>query len=112
MGLCQSEEEKNQIKASRAIDKKMKEGALADEKVIKLLLLGAGESGKSTLLKQMRYGFMKFNFTTTLFFGHLFRSHFNLGAMRMRGSHVLTKSGNKIQGNTSGHFSEGQFCKL
>lgn len=55
MGLCQSEEEKKQIKQSRAIDKKMKEGALADEKVIKLLLLGAGESGKSTLLKQMRY---------------------------------------------------------
>jgi GTPase SAR1 family protein len=54
MGLCQSEEEKKQIKQSRAIDKKMKEGALQDEKVIKLLLLGAGESGKSTLLKQMR----------------------------------------------------------
>ena len=55
MGLCQSEEEKKQTKQSRAIDKKMKEGALADEKVIKLLLLGAGESGKSTLLKQMRF---------------------------------------------------------
>lgn len=55
MGLCQSEEEKTQTKQSRAIDKKMKEGALQDEKVIKLLLLGAGESGKSTLLKQMRF---------------------------------------------------------
>uniref|UniRef100_A0A7E4WB28 G-protein alpha subunit n=1 Tax=Panagrellus redivivus TaxID=6233 RepID=A0A7E4WB28_PANRE len=54
MGLCQSEDEKSQVKRSRAIDKTMKETQLAEEKVIKLLLLGAGESGKSTLLKQMR----------------------------------------------------------
>ncbi|KAH7693702.1 G protein alpha subunit 2, partial [Aphelenchoides avenae] len=54
MGLCQSEEEKKQAKESRAIDKKIKESQAAEEKIIKLLLLGAGECGKSTLMKQMR----------------------------------------------------------
>ncbi|KAI1730196.1 g-protein alpha subunit domain-containing protein [Ditylenchus destructor] len=54
MGLCQSDEEKTQIKTSRAIDKKIREAQSTEDKVIKLLLLGAGECGKSTLMKQMR----------------------------------------------------------
>lgn len=39
---------------SKAIDKEMMQGHLAQQKVVKLLLLGAGECGKSTVLKQMR----------------------------------------------------------
>ncbi|KAI6229805.1 Guanine nucleotide binding protein (G-protein) domain containing protein [Aphelenchoides fujianensis] len=54
MGLCHSEEEKQNVTISKQIDKKLKEAHSAEEKVIKLLLLGAGESGKSTFLKQMR----------------------------------------------------------
>jgi GTPase SAR1 family protein len=54
MGLCQSEEEKKQVKNSKNIDKKIRETAETEDKMIKLLLLGAGECGKSTLMKQMR----------------------------------------------------------
>ncbi|XP_074600494.1 guanine nucleotide-binding protein G(s) subunit alpha-like [Brevipalpus obovatus] len=41
-------------KASKKIDKKLKNWMKNYNKVIKLLLLGAGESGKTTILKQMR----------------------------------------------------------
>ncbi|KAI8609594.1 guanine nucleotide binding protein [Chytriomyces sp. MP71] len=39
---------------SKGIDKKIEEERKAAESVIKLLLLGAGETGKSTILKQMK----------------------------------------------------------
>ncbi|GMR58892.1 hypothetical protein PMAYCL1PPCAC_29087 [Pristionchus mayeri] len=54
MGLCQSTEEKELAAKSKAIDKEMLQGHIAQQKVVKLLLLGAGECGKSTVLKQMR----------------------------------------------------------
>ncbi|VDK27971.1 unnamed protein product [Gongylonema pulchrum] len=54
MGLCQSEEEKKLQQRSKAIDRKIKESAVEYATVVKLLLLGAGECGKSTVLKQMR----------------------------------------------------------
>ncbi|KAI6233110.1 G protein alpha subunit 2 [Aphelenchoides fujianensis] len=40
MGLCHSEEEKQNVTISKQIDKKLKEAHSAEEKVIKLLLLG------------------------------------------------------------------------
>ncbi|KAK6050671.1 g-protein alpha subunit, partial [Cooperia oncophora] len=54
MGLCHSEEDKSGLDKSKAIDKQIKQGAAEDERTVKLLLLGAGECGKSTVLKQMR----------------------------------------------------------
>ncbi|CAD5223772.1 unnamed protein product [Bursaphelenchus okinawaensis] len=54
MGLCHSEEEKQGLSVSKQIDKKLKDSYAKEERVIKLLLLGAGECGKSTLMKQMR----------------------------------------------------------
>uniref|UniRef100_A0A8R1HXG8 G-protein coupled receptors family 1 profile domain-containing protein n=1 Tax=Caenorhabditis japonica TaxID=281687 RepID=A0A8R1HXG8_CAEJA len=54
MGLCQSEEEKIGSQKSRAIDKAIRQTQSTDERTVKLLLLGAGECGKSTVLKQMR----------------------------------------------------------
>uniref|UniRef100_A0A0N4ZK77 Guanine nucleotide-binding protein alpha-3 subunit n=1 Tax=Parastrongyloides trichosuri TaxID=131310 RepID=A0A0N4ZK77_PARTI len=54
MGLCHSEEEKEQGMVNKDIEKKLKESKIQDEKTIKLLLLGAGECGKSTVMKQMK----------------------------------------------------------
>ncbi|KAJ8257915.1 hypothetical protein GJAV_G00191110 [Gymnothorax javanicus] len=50
MGAGASAEEKH----SRELEKKLKEDADKDARTVKLLLLGAGESGKSTIVKQMK----------------------------------------------------------
>jgi len=61
MGLCSSNtagtgdpvKDKQERAASKEVDKTMKADWQAESQVLKLLLLGAGESGKSTLFKQM-----------------------------------------------------------
>jgi len=50
-GAVLTEEEK---KAAATAKKTLKAQAEADEKPVKMLLLGAGESGKSTIFKQMK----------------------------------------------------------
>ncbi|KAI4826738.1 guanine nucleotide-binding protein G(t) subunit alpha-1 [Gymnodraco acuticeps] len=50
MGAGASAEDKH----SRELEKKLKEDADMDARTVKLLLLGAGESGKSTIVKQMK----------------------------------------------------------
>ncbi|KAM3717017.1 Guanine nucleotide-binding protein alpha-3 subunit [Dirofilaria immitis] len=54
MGICQSQEEKTMVAKSKAIDREMIQGRAAQQNIVKLLLLGPGECGKSTILKQMR----------------------------------------------------------
>ncbi|KAJ6247160.1 guanine nucleotide-binding protein g(o) subunit alpha [Anaeramoeba flamelloides] len=55
MGNCftvKNNFEAEKLKTS-AIDKKMRKEQMKDENLVKLLVLGAGESGKSTIVKQM-----------------------------------------------------------
>jgi len=51
---CWSEETRNQRVASRAIDREIQKDKHRFRRTVKILLLGSGESGKSTFLKQMR----------------------------------------------------------
>lgn len=56
MGLCFSldDEEKKAKEKSARIDSSLMSWAEHDQHIVKILLLGAGESGKSTLVKQMK----------------------------------------------------------
>ncbi|CAK5086512.1 unnamed protein product [Meloidogyne enterolobii] len=51
---CQSEEVREQLSKNKAIEKQLTSDRRAASSIIKLLLLGAGECGKSTVLKQMQ----------------------------------------------------------
>ncbi|XP_038171348.1 guanine nucleotide-binding protein G(t) subunit alpha-3 [Arvicola amphibius] len=54
MGSGISSESKESAKRSKELEKKLQEDAERDARTVKLLLLGAGESGKSTIVKQMK----------------------------------------------------------
>jgi len=54
VGKSRKRGSKDEQVVSKKIDAGMQKEAMVNARVIKLLLLGAGESGKSTLFKQMR----------------------------------------------------------
>lgn len=54
MGICASAEEKEQRKRNQEIEDALRKEQLKLQNEVKMLLLGAGESGKSTILKQMK----------------------------------------------------------
>jgi len=53
-GCLPSDEDKSKRRASRAIDRQLEKDKVQYRRTVKILLLGSGESGKSTFLKQMR----------------------------------------------------------
>ncbi|KAE9421563.1 hypothetical protein Angca_004721 [Angiostrongylus cantonensis] len=54
MGSCQSMENQELAARNKAIEKQINQDKRAGSSIVKLLLLGAGECGKSTVLKQMQ----------------------------------------------------------
>ncbi|KAI9736102.1 MAG: Guanine nucleotide-binding protein alpha-2 subunit [Claussenomyces sp. TS43310] len=56
MGICMStsQDDAEQKKRSQAIDRKLEEDSRRLRRECKILLLGSGESGKSTIVKQMK----------------------------------------------------------
>ncbi|KAJ1347964.1 Guanine nucleotide-binding protein alpha-17 subunit [Parelaphostrongylus tenuis] len=54
MGSCQSVESQELAARNKAIEKQINLDKRAGSSIVKLLLLGAGECGKSTVLKQMQ----------------------------------------------------------
>uniref|UniRef100_A0A8C6PQA1 Guanine nucleotide binding protein (G protein), alpha inhibiting activity polypeptide 3 n=1 Tax=Nothobranchius furzeri TaxID=105023 RepID=A0A8C6PQA1_NOTFU len=54
MGCTISAEDKAAVERSKIIDKNLREDRDKSSREVKLLLLGAGESGKSTIVKQMK----------------------------------------------------------
>eukprot|EP01137_Pigoraptor_chileana_P032335 Opistho-2@21552 len=54
MGCSQSTEDKAALDRNKAIEEKLKDDERKMSTEVKLLLLGAGESGKSTIVKQMK----------------------------------------------------------
>ncbi|KAJ7634611.1 heterotrimeric G-protein alpha subunit, GPA3-like protein [Roridomyces roridus] len=54
MGICGSQLDRGEKERSDAIDRQLEEDSKKFKKECKILLLGSGESGKSTIVKQMK----------------------------------------------------------
>ncbi|ORX60294.1 guanine nucleotide binding protein, alpha subunit [Hesseltinella vesiculosa] len=89
MGLCISSEEREDKERSQRIDRQLEEDNRRLKRECKILLLGSGESGKSTIVKQMKIihqnGYTKdelFTWRTTVFKNVIESAQALIGAIR------------------------------
>ncbi|KAI0090848.1 G-protein alpha subunit [Irpex rosettiformis] len=92
MGNCVSSQDREAQQRSQEIDKQIEEDSRKFKKECKILLLGSGESGKSTIVKQMKIihqnGYTPdelMTFRTTIYKNTLESAHHILLAMRKIG---------------------------
>jgi len=109
MGLCGSSmtaDEKASIAANQLLDVVLQKKQIEETKVIKLLLLGTGESGKSTIFKQMQilYGQEGFSENEKATFRYVLRRNVveSMQTLLMG----CTKFGYQFQDAASKHSSE------
>ncbi|TFY59215.1 hypothetical protein EVJ58_g5909 [Rhodofomes roseus] len=92
MGNCVSAQDREALQRSQEIDKQIEEDSRKFKKECKILLLGSGESGKSTIVKQMKIihqnGYTKaelMTYRTTIYRNLLESAHNIILAMRKIG---------------------------
>ncbi|KAI0733838.1 G-protein alpha subunit [Fomitopsis betulina] len=92
MGNCVSAQDREALQRSQEIDKQIEEDSRKFKKECKILLLGSGESGKSTIVKQMKIihqnGYTKLElmtYRTTIYRNLLESAHNIILAMRKIG---------------------------
>ncbi|THG93910.1 hypothetical protein EW026_g7445 [Hermanssonia centrifuga] len=122
MGNCISSSDREAAQRSQEIDKQIEEDSRKFKKECKILLLGSGESGKSTIVKQMKIihqnGYNRdelLTFRTTIYKNLLESAHNILLAMRKIGVDCVNPSNRanadrildyEIVASTSFYFSE------
>ena len=110
MGNCMSTQDREAQLRSQEIDKQIEEDSRKLKKECKILLLGSGESGKSTIVKQMKIihqnGYTPdelITFRTTIYRNLLESAHHLLLAMRKIGVDCVSPW-NRVRTSSSSYY--------